>query len=467
MEWILKEEGVLSKHLSTDIRVAIEEDNPSIRRNEELCIKCGACKNICTDYIGVNGHYSLIDTKDKAICINCGQCANACPTYSITEVFDYKKVQEEIERGDKIVIFSTSPALRASLGEEFNMEEGSFVQGKLISLLKSLGANYVLDTNFAADMTILEEASELLDRLKNKTKPLPQFSSCCPAWVKYVETFYPEFLENLSTTKSPIGMQGPTIKTYFAEKMGIDKEKILNVALTPCTAKKFEIKREEMNASGKYYGIETLRDMDYVITTREVAIWAREKGIDFNSLEDSSFDSLMGEASGAGVIFANTGGVMEAALRTSYKYITGKDPEDKFYDLEEVRGLEGVKRANIDIGGLSLKVAVIYGTENASKFLEQLKISKEHYDFVEVMTCPGGCIGGGGQPKKNFYKGDEVREKRIEALYKRDKSLKIRASYENEELQRLYKEFYKEPLSPLAEKMLHTLYFDRSSDLGK
>ena len=212
------------------------------------------------------------------------------------------------------------------------MNDGSFVQGKMIALLRKLGFDYVLDTNFAADMTIVEEASELVERITKNNKPLPQFTSCCPAWVKYAETFHQEILDHISTSKSPIGMQGPTIKTYFAKKMGIDPSKIVNVALTPCTAKKFEIKREEMNASGRYYGIENMRDMDYVITTREVAIWAKEKGIDFNSLEDSNFDKLMGEASGAGVIFANTGGVMEAALRTAYKYITKEDPPKDFYD---------------------------------------------------------------------------------------------------------------------------------------
>ena len=245
----------MSKHLATDIRVAIEKDNPSICRDEEKCIKCGSCKNICTDYIGVNGHYSLEKTNDTAVCINCGQCANVCPTSSITEVFDYKKVQDAISDKDKIVIVSTSPAVRVSLGEEFNMNDGSFVQGKMIALLRKLGFDYVLDTNFAADMTIVEEASELVERITKNNKPLPQFTSCCPAWVKYAETFHPEILEHISTSKSPIGMQGPTIKTYFAKKMGIDPSKIVNVALTPCTAKKFEIKREEMNASGRYYGI--------------------------------------------------------------------------------------------------------------------------------------------------------------------------------------------------------------------
>ncbi|MDO5040401.1 rubrerythrin [Clostridium sp.] len=456
----------MSKHLSTNIRVAIEPDNPSICRHEEKCIKCGMCKNVCTDYIGVNGHYDLKNTNDIAVCINCGQCANVCPTCSITEVYDYKKVESIIKSNEKIVIFSTSPGVRVSLGEEFNMPDGSFVEGKMIALLRELGANYVLDTNFGADLTIVEEASELLERIKTNNKPLPQFTSCCPAWVKYAETFHPDILDHISTSKSPIGMQGPTIKTYFAKKMGIDPSKIVNVALTPCTAKKFEIKRDEMNASGKYYNIDNMRDMDYVITTRELAIWARERNIEFNNLKDSSYDKLMGEASGAGVIFANTGGVMEAALRTAYSYITNKKPPKQFYDLEPVRGLEGIREATVKIDNMDINVAVIYGTKNASEFINRMKTGDKQYHFIEVMTCPGGCIGGGGQPKDINFKGDYIREKRIESLYKRDSNMKIRLSYENEEIKALYKEFYGKPLSKLAEKMLHTIYFDRSKDLG-
>uniref|UniRef100_UPI00387DBEA0 rubrerythrin n=1 Tax=Candidatus Cetobacterium colombiensis TaxID=3073100 RepID=UPI00387DBEA0 len=456
----------MSKHLSTEIRVAIEENNPSIKRDENKCIKCGLCKNICTDYIGVNGHYSLEKSNDIAVCINCGQCANVCPVSSITEVYDFNKVQEAIMNKDKIVIFSTSPAVRVSLGEEFALEDGTFIEGKMISLIRSLGVDYVLDTNFAADLTIVEEASELLKRIKTKNKPLPQFTSCCPAWVKYAETFHPDMLDYISTSKSPIGMQGPTIKTYFAKKMNIDPTRIVNVALTPCTAKKFETQREEMNSSGKYYNNENMRDMDYVITVRELALWAKKNNIDFNSLEESSYDKLMGQASGAGVIFANTGGVMEAALRATYKYLTGENPSNHFYDLEEVRGLKGIKEASIKINDLEINIAVIYGTENASKFIKKMKAETKQYHFIEVMTCPGGCIGGGGQPKDTQSKGDILRQKRIDGLYRRDSQLKIRNSSDNEEIKTLYKEFYGKPLSDLAEKMLHTIYTDRSLDLG-
>lgn len=454
------------KHLSENIRVPIELDNPSIIRHEELCIKCGQCKNICENVIGVHGTYKLIDTNNIAVCINCGQCANVCPTSSITEKYEYKDVRKAIKDPEKIVIFSTSPAVRVAIGEEFGEQDGEFLQGKMISLLRKLGADFVLDTNFAADMTILEEASELIERVTKNTAPLPQFTSCCPAWVKYLETYYPELRENLSTAKSPIGMQGPTIKTYFAKKRGLDPKQIVNVAVTPCTAKKFEIRRDEMKAAAEYLDIPELRDMDYVITTRELAIWAKEEGIDFNKLENSEYDTLMGEASGAGVIFGNTGGVMEAALRTAYKYITGEDVPKLLLEFEPIRGMESVKKATIKIKDLEINVAVIYGTKAAGKFIEEIRKNNQKFHFIEVMTCPGGCIGGGGQPKGTLEKGDELRKKRIESLYNRDRDLTTRRSDENKELMEVYKELYGKPLSELAEKMLHTKYVDRSGDLG-
>ena len=453
------------EHLPLNVRVPIEKDNPSICRNEELCIKCGQCKEVCTKDIGVHGTYNFNQTGGKAICINCGQCANVCPTSSITEVYEYEDVKTAINDPNKIVIVSTSPSVRVALGEEFGMPKGSFVQGKMIALLRALGVDYVLDTNFAADLTIVEEASELVERITKGTKPLPQFTSCCPAWVKFAETYYPEMTDNLSSAKSPIGMQGPTIKTYFAKKMGIDPTKIVNVALTPCTAKKFEIRREEMNAAGKKLGIPEMRDMDQVITTRELAKWAKESGIDLNALEDSEYDNLMGQASGAGVIFGNTGGVMEAALRTAYFYITGKQPEGKLLNLQPVRGYDGLREASLEINGLTINVAVVYGTANARKMIELVKKGEKQYHFIEVMTCPGGCIGGGGQPKDFAVDANESRKSRIESLYKRDAFMTLRSSHENPEIKQLYEDFYGKPLSDLAEKMLHTIYTDRSKDL--
>ena len=455
----------MSNHLPLTVRVPIEQDNPSICRNEALCIKCGMCKEVCTAQIGVHGTYSLADTGGKAICIHCGQCSNVCPVDSITEVYEYPAVRAAVKDPDKVVIVSTSPSVRVALGEEFGMSKGEFVQGKMVALLRALGADYVLDTSFAADLTIMEEASELIQRISKGNKPLPQFTSCCPAWVKFAETYYPELLPNISSAKSPIGMQGPTIKTYFAQKMGIDPEKIINVALTPCTAKKFEIRRSEMNAAGKKLGIPTMRDMDQVITTRELALWAKEEGIDLCSLPDSDYDSLMGEASGAGAIFGNTGGVMEAALRTAYAFITGKEPPQALLNLQPVRGYDGIREASLDVGGITVNVAVVYGTANARKMTERIKSGAKQYHFVEVMTCPGGCIGGGGQPKDIMADADETRKARIAGLYRHDANIELRSSYENREIKQLYEEFYGQPLSELAEQMLHTVYSDRSGDL--
>ncbi len=457
----------MSKHLSEAIRVPIEGDNPSIRRIENLCIKCGQCRDICRDYVSVLGYYDLAKTNDTAVCIHCGQCANVCPVGSITETPEMDAVLAAAADPEKIVIVSTSPSVRVSLGEAFGMPRGSFVEGKMVALLRKMGADYVLDTNFAADMTIVEEASELVERLTKHTGPLPQFTSCCPAWVKFAEIYYPELLPNISSAKSPIGMQGPTVKTYFAKKMGLDPGRIVNVALTPCTAKKFEIRREEMNASAKYLDMPDLRDMDHVITTRELADWAKENHIDFGSLEDAKFDKLMGEASGAGVIFGNTGGVMEAAVRTAYEYVTHKPAPDQLYTLEPVRGMQEIREASLQVGDLHLNLAVIYGTSNVRRFLAMAKETGKQYDFVEVMTCPGGCIGGGGQPKASIDEREKMLENRIASLYQRDASMKIRKSHENPELKQLYAEFYGKPLSPLAEKMLHTSYIDRSSLLGE
>lgn len=457
----------MGKHLSESIRVPIEADNPAIRRIENLCIKCGQCRDICRDYISVLGYYDLSKTNDTAVCIHCGQCANVCPVSSITETLEMDAVIAAAKDPDKVLIVSTSPSVRVSLGEAFGMQRGSFVEGKMIALLRKLGADYVLDTNFAADMTIVEEASELVERLTTHNKPLPQFTSCCPAWVKFAEIYYPELLPNISSAKSPIGMQGPTIKTYFAKKMGIDPKKIVNVALTPCTAKKFEIRRGEMNASARYLDLPDLRDMDHVITTRELADWAKKADIDFLTLEDSKFDKLMGEASGAGVIFGNTGGVMEAAVRTAYEFVTHEPAPKELYTLEPVRGMQEIREAAVEIGTLRLQLAVIYGTSNVRRFLSMAKESGKHYDFIEVMTCPGGCIGGGGQPKADVEERRTMVDYRIESLYKRDAQMKLRKSHENPELKQLYEEFYRKPLSPIAEEMLHTSYTDRSGLLGE
>ena len=450
------------QHLPLDVRVPMDEDNVAIVRHEEKCIKCGMCKTVCEEYIGVHGTYTLEETGGKGICIHCGQCTQVCPVDSLTERYEYQDIREAVADPEKIVIVSTSPSVRVGLGEEFGMGAGTFVEGKMVALLRKLGVDYVLDTSFAADLTIVEEGSELIERITKGRGPLPQYTSCCPAWVKFAEMYYPEILPNISSAKSPIGMQGPTIKTYFAKKKGLDPAKIVNVALTPCTAKKFEIRREEMSDAADYLKIEGLRDMDAVITTRELAKWAKEEGIDFASLEDSAYDDYMGEGSGAGVIFGNTGGVMEAALRTAYELITGKEAPAPLLDLQPVRCYEGIREASLDVDGLTVNVAVVYGTANVRQMIERVKSGEKQYHFIEVMTCPGGCIGGGGQPKTMLPEADDARKARIASLYKRDSSMKVRKSHENESIKKLYEEFYGQPLSELAEKMLHTMYKDRS-----
>lgn len=460
----------MSKHMPLDVRVAIERNNPSIWRDEDLCIKCGMCKRVCENDLAVHGRYDLAKTGDRAVCIYCGQCANVCPPSSIREVGEWEQVRAAIADPDAVVVVSTSPAVRVSAGELFGEEPGTFVQGKLISLLRALGFDYVLDTNFAADLTIMEEANELVERIQEGGK-LPQFTSCCPAWVRYVETFYSELRGNLSSAKSPIGMQGPTIKTYFAQREGIDPKRIVNVALTPCTAKKFEIHREEMADAGKHMGIDGMRDMDHVITVRELGEWGHAAGIDWESLsDDGAYDDLMGQASGAGVIFGNTGGVMEAALRTAHHMLIGEDAPANLLELESVRGYEGVRRATVELGGTSLEVAVIYGTTNARAFIEGERASGgtglSAFQFVEVMACPGGCIGGGGQPKRLGPAADKARRARIAGLYERDRELPRRCSYENPQIQELYRSFYGDPGSALAEEMLHTVYTDNSAELG-
>lgn len=452
----------MSKHESLDVRVAVESDNPALVRNESLCVNCSMCRQVCEDYIGVHGHYSLEKTGDKAICVHCGQCINICPTGSLFGRPEYEDVAKAIDDPNTIVVFSTSPAVRVALGEAFGMPAGGFEQGKMVGLLRALGADYVLDTNFAADLTIMEEASELVERLTKNTGPIPQFTSCCPAWVKYAETFHPQWLANISTAKSPIGMQGAAVKTYFAQQNQLDASRIVHVAVTPCTAKKFEIRREEMCASG-------MRDTDFVITTNELALWAQEKGLDFASIAESEFDPIMGKGSGAGVIFGNTGGVMEAALRTAHLLITGEHAPADFYELTPVRGLRDVKEASVSIGNLTLSVAVIYGTANASKVIKELEAGTKQYHFIEVMTCPGGCISGGGQPKLNWGQEDQTRQSRIDALYERDRTMPAceRTSADNEEIKAIYKNFLGQPLSEKAEALLHTRYTDRSGDLGE
>lgn len=455
----------MSKHLAIDIRVPIEKLNPAIRRIESLCIKCGNCRDVCKQIISVGQHYDLLKTEDMAICIHCGQCANVCPTNAIVEIQDWMQVKEIIQDSTKKVVAITSPSVRVALGEEFGLEAGSYVEEQMVGSLRSLGIDYVFDTTFAADLTIMEEASELIDRIVNH-KPLPQFTSCCPAWVKFVETYYPDILPNLSTSKSPISMFAPTIKTYFANQEHIAPEDIYVVALTPCTAKKFEISRSEFHDASAYHDKGAYPDCDRVITTRELANWLRAENLDLETIEGSDYDTLMPRGSGSGIIFGNTGGVMEAAIRSAYYFLTKTQPSGDVLHLEAVRGLEGVKKASLTIADIPLNVAVIHGTDNARAFLDYLETSKEHFDFVEVMTCPGGCIGGGGQPKHLQADMNEIRKKRINSLYQKDETMLLRNSHDNLNIKKLYEAFYETPLSNLAEELLHTSY-QIKNDLGE
>ena len=457
----------MSTHKNINTRIPIDKDNPAIVRDEELCNDCGLCRIACEDVAAVGRMYDLESTGYVPICMNCGQCANVCPTNAIRERYEYKEVQKAIKDPDKTVIFHTAPAVRAGLGEEFGSEPGTFVEGKMVAAIRALKANYVLDTNFSADLTIMEEGSELVDRLVNNSGSFPMFTSCCPAWVKFIETFYPEYIPNLSTAKSPTGMQGVTIKTYFAEQKGIDPTKIVCVAVMPCTAKKFEIRRDEMYVSGQGPGSPKLLANDYVITTRELAKWLKEENINFNALEDSQFDQVMGDATGAGVIFGNTGGVMEAATRSAYYLVTGETPPDHLLNYNLVRGMDGFKSATVDLDGTKVRLAVIHGLNNARRFMESLKQGKSEFDFVEVMCCPGGCIAGGGQPKTEDITNYQICAARTKALYDRDVSLTLRSSHENPEVKALYENYYDEPLSETAHHLLHTSYSDRSNDLGE
>lgn len=443
-----------------ELVVPIDKDNVSIERNEEKCIECGYCRRACNNEVTVGLMYDLGVT-GKPICINCGQCANMCPNESIQEKMDYIKVKQLIKDKNKKIIVSIAPAVRVALGEEFEIKKGTNVEGKIVSALKKLGVDYVFDITFGADLTIMEEAKELVTRIK-ENKNLPQFTSCCPAWVKYAEIFYPKLLPNLSTAKSPISMQGATIKTYFAKNKNIDPKDIVNVVIAPCTAKKYEIKRPEMKDSSIYNNIENLRDNDYVLTTRELAKWIKEENIDFNNLKEEKFDSPLGKGTGAGVIFGNTGGVMEAALRTAYYFITNKDLPEDAIEFKSVRGMQGLKEAQIDIDGLKIKVAVANGMKNAKLLIDKILKKEVEYHFVEIMNCSGGCINGGGQPKIPIIDMQEVKSKRIEGLYKDDEKDTLRLSYKNPEIIEIYKDFYKEPNSFLAEELLHTHYEDKS-----
>jgi NADP-reducing hydrogenase subunit HndD len=400
------------------------------------------------------------------ICVQCGQCSAICPVGAISEKNHIDDVWAALDNPEKYVIVQTAPAIRAALGECFGNEPGTLVTGKMVTALRQLGFDGVFDTNFTADLTIMEEGTELLMRLKkalvDKEKvALPQFTSCCPAWIKFTEHYYPNLLPNMSSCKSPQQMFGAVAKTYYANKIGKKSEDMVVVSVMPCTAKKFENQRPEMNGSG-------LRDVDYILTTRELGRMIKQAGIEFNSLPDGKMDSPLGISSGAADIFANTGGVMEAAIRTAYEIVTGKELPTGNLHIEPIMGLEGVKKASLKIQGalkewsflegVELKVAVAHGLSNARKVLEMVQKGEE-FHFIEFMTCPGGCIGGAGQPR---FTNDSVRQKRIRAIYKEDEGKKLRKSHENPEIAQIYKEFLGKPLSEKSHQLLHTHYHART-----
>ncbi len=445
-----------------DFKHEIDDSSPSIVRDPDKCIKCYRCVTVCEQVQSVSalsasfrGDGVKIGTAfdlplNEVACSMCGQCVVACPVGALHEKDDTKGVWDAINDPDKIVMVQEAPAIRVALGEEFGMPAGSLVTGKMIGALRKLGFDKVFDTNFAADLTIMEEGSELLQRVKEGGK-LPMITSCSPGWIKFCEHFYPEQLDHLSSCKSPHQMLGALIKSYYAEKQGIDPKKIVTVSIMPCTAKKYESQRPEM-------GKDELKDVDFVLTTRELARMIKEAGIDFVNLEDADYDNPLGEYSGAGTIFGSTGGVMEAALRTVYAVVTGEELEN--LDILPVRGLEGVKEATIPVGELGdVKVAVAHGLGNARKLMEQIKAGECDYHFIEVMACPGGCISGGGQPIPTT---NEIRQLRAGALYTDDaKVQKIRQSHQNESVKKLYDEYLGEPLGHKSHDLLHTHYTPR------
>lgn len=443
----------------------VDDLSPSIVRDNSKCILCRRCVAACNDVqkigaigVGRRGFKTRVGCiYDKSLvdspCVNCGQCIAACPTGALHEKDSTADVWSALADPDKHVVVQPAPAVRAALGEEFGMPVGTCVTGKLAAALRRLGFDKVFDTNFGADLTIMEEGTEFLGRLTNGGV-LPMITSCSPGWIKYCETFYPEFLPNLSSCKSPHEMLGAVIKTYYAEKNGIDPAKIYTVSVMPCTAKKFEARREELSHDG-------LADVDAVITTRELARMIKEAGIDFVSLDDESFDEMLGDSTGAADIFGASGGVMEAALRTVYEKATGKTLES--VDFEAVRGVEGIKEATVDVGGTEVRVAVANGTGNASRLLEMVKSGEKSYHFIEIMGCPGGCVTGGGQPilTARQQMSMDAKKLRAAALYSEDAGKKLRKSHENPSIKKIYDEFFGEPNSHKAHELLHTHYIPR------
>ena len=448
-------------------RLPKDESTPSLVFDPSKCIQCGRCAQVCQQLQDVwaleflhRGHETRIAPAagvmlNESPCIKCGQCSAHCPVGAIYERDDTQELCCALEDEGKHVAVQIAPAVRVAVGEAFGMEPGSITTGKIYSALRMLGVDAVFDTNFSADLTIMEEGTELVHRITKGTGVLPQITSCCPAWTDYMEKYYPDMIPHFSTAKSPMMMQGAITKTYYADKAGVKKEDIFSVAIMPCTAKKYEIGRDDnMAASG-------VQDVDLVLTTRELARLIKASGIDFANLADADADSPIGAYSGAATIFGVTGGVMEAAVRTAYKLVTDNELGD--VNVTAVRGMDGVKAGAVDFAGTEIKVAVAHGMANVKSIMDEIRDARENgteppYHFIEVMACRGGCIAGGGQP---YGTEDDIRDKRIAGIYKDDEKSTVRRSHENPEIVEIYKDFLGEPLSHKAHELLHTTYQER------
>jgi len=453
---------------------AIDEVGAAIIRDNDKCVLCGRCVSVCREVQGV----SAIDFTGRGLrtrvapfmtaalsksgCVSCGQCTLVCPTGALTERDETEEVFKAIADPDKVVVVQTAPAIRMSLGEALGMAPGSLVTGKMAAALRRLGFDRVFDTQFTADLTIMEEGSELIKRL-TKGGVLPMLTSCSPGWINFIETFYPKLLPHLSTCKSPQQMFGALAKSWWAEKQGIDPEKIMVVSIMPCTAKKHEAKRPEMQDAFAWWkekgrAGKAFYDVDVALTTRELARMVRRAGLDFSTLPEEDFDDPLGRSTGAATIFGTTGGVMEAAARTAYELVTGKPIPT--LEIDPIRGLDGIKAVELDLSGTKAKFAVAHTLKNARSVLDEIQAGKSPYAFIEIMSCPGGCIGGGGQP---VLTDTAKRKLRQNAVYMEDKRLPVRKSHENEAVQALYKEFLKEPLGHLSHELLHTEYKRRET----
>jgi NADP-reducing hydrogenase subunit HndD len=460
--------GIREIHYKGEQSTYKEDKSPSIIRDMDKCIMCRRCEMMCNEFqtvgalSGINRGFMAVVAPAfeqdlvKSPCTYCGQCVAVCPTAALTEVDHSNQVIRALADPAKTVVVQTAPAVRAALGEEFGYEPGTLVTGKMVSALRQIGFDYVFDTDFAADLTIMEEGTELLNRLTrylegDRTVKLPILTSCCPAWVNFFEHHFPDMLDIPSTARSPQQMMGSVAKTYFAEKFGIDRKDMVVVSIMPCLAKKYECQRDEFSTDGN-------PDVDYSITTRELAALIKQANIDFRDLPDEDFDHPLGESSGAAVIFGTTGGVIEAASRTAYELFTN-EKLDKV-DFEQLRGMEGVRKAVIDFKSFELKIGIAHGLGHARKLLEDIREGVSEFHAIEIMACPGGCIGGGGQP---LHHGDsKILKARQQAIYAEDSNKPLRKSHENPFVQKLYDEYLGKPMSHKAHELLHTRYFDKS-----